>query len=75
MFLFNNSAAREQSQIPGMIEQGFRAIVVFFDVWNIAGLVYANIAEGRQYAQEAISQSLTNGTNSNGNGKIPDHKK
>jgi hypothetical protein len=57
-----------------MIEQGFRAIVIFFDVWNIAGLVYGNIAEGRQYAEKVASQSLTNGANGeangNANGKI-----
>jgi 4-hydroxy-2-oxoheptanedioate aldolase len=38
--------------IPGMIQQGFRAIAVAFDVWGFANLVDGGIKKGREFAQQ-----------------------
>jgi 4-hydroxy-2-oxoheptanedioate aldolase len=39
--------------IPGMIQQGFRAIAVAFDVWGFANLVDGGIKKGKEFAQQA----------------------
>jgi 4-hydroxy-2-oxoheptanedioate aldolase len=39
--------------IPGMIQQGFRAIATVFDVWGFANLVDGSIKKGRELAQQA----------------------
>jgi len=39
--------------IPGMIEQGYAAIAVAFDVWGFANLVNSGIKQGRAFAQQS----------------------
>jgi 4-hydroxy-2-oxoheptanedioate aldolase len=66
--------------IPGMIEQGYRAIAVAFDVWGFANLVHGGLQAGRAFAQQA---GETNGTaevngkaevNGTASGKVPSPK-
>ncbi|KAH8760630.1 Pyruvate/Phosphoenolpyruvate kinase-like domain-containing protein [Hyaloscypha sp. PMI_1271] len=45
-------AALAPEMIPGMIQQGFRAIAVAFDVWGFANLVDGGIKKGREFAQQ-----------------------
>jgi hypothetical protein len=39
--------------IPQLMESGFGAICVVFDVWGISSLVHGNLTKGRQYALES----------------------
>lgn len=41
-------------QIPMMVEQGYRAISVVFDVWGLANLVDGKMKEGRELARQAL---------------------
>jgi 4-hydroxy-2-oxoheptanedioate aldolase len=62
---FAYSAAMAPDMIPGMIQQGYRAIAVAFDVWGFANLVNTSLAQGRAFAQksdEANEVTETNGT-------------
>lgn len=48
-----------------MIQQGFRAIAVAFDVWGFANLVDGGVKKGREFAQqvgEANGVAEVNGT-------------
>jgi 4-hydroxy-2-oxoheptanedioate aldolase len=59
--------------IPGMIEQGYRAIAVAFDVWGFANLVNSGIQQGREYAQktgDVKGTAVPNGK-SEANGTVP----
>jgi len=51
--------------IPMMIQQGYRAIAVTFDLWGLANLVHGSLAQGREFAKQA---GAANGT---ANGKAP----
>ena len=53
--------------VPMMIQQGYRAIAVAFDMWGLSNLVHGSIAKGREYAQAA---GATNGK-AIPNGKAP----
>lgn len=57
-----------------MIQQGFRAIAVAFDVWGFANLVDGGIRKGREFAQqvgEANGVAEVNGTGeANGKAKV-----
>jgi hypothetical protein len=63
--VFTSSAALSIDQVPSMIEQGFGAIVVFFDVWGIAQTIYGNLQTGRAFAADFAKASevktVTNG--------------
>lgn len=39
--------------IPMMIQQGYRAIAVVFDVWGLANMVHGSLKQGRALAQQA----------------------
>lgn len=49
--------------IPMMIQQGYRAIAVAFDVWGFANLVHGSLEKARGFAQQA---GEANGTAANG---------
>ena len=49
-----NSAAMAMAQVPSMIDQGFAAIAVVFDVWGIAGMVSSAMAEARKAINEKL---------------------
>jgi 4-hydroxy-2-oxoheptanedioate aldolase len=54
-------------QTPMLLQQGYGAIFVAFDVWGIAHLVQGNLAQGRQYAAETEKpEGEANGAASNG---------
>ena len=53
-------------QVPMLIEQGFGAIAIAFDVWGLAGLVAGNLAQAREFAQ-ASQKTVVNGVS---NGKV-----
>lgn len=38
--------------VPMLIQQGYRAIAVTFDVWGLAGLVANSIKQGREFAKD-----------------------
>jgi hypothetical protein len=56
-----------------MIEQGYRAIAVFMDVWGISAVVSGSLAQSRQYAAEAAP--TTNGKASVPNGAVVEEGK
>jgi 4-hydroxy-2-oxoheptanedioate aldolase len=61
-------------QVPMLIEQGFGAIAIAFDVWGLAGLVAGNLAQAREFAQ-APPKTVVNGVanselNGAANGKL-----
>ncbi|KAH6714236.1 Pyruvate/Phosphoenolpyruvate kinase-like domain-containing protein [Leptodontidium sp. 2 PMI_412] len=60
-------AAMSMDMVPMMIQQGYRAIAVAFDMWGLSNLVHGSIAKGREYAQAA---GATNGV-AVPNGKAP----
>ncbi|KAH8901405.1 Phosphoenolpyruvate/pyruvate domain-containing protein [Thozetella sp. PMI_491] len=43
----------DMDMIPTMIQQGFRCIMVLFDVWGIAGLTHGNLSKGRMFAAQS----------------------
>ncbi|KAL2059763.1 hypothetical protein VTL71DRAFT_10147 [Oculimacula yallundae] len=60
-------AAMSMDMVPMMIQQGYRAIAVAFDMWILSNTVHGSIAKGRELAQAA---GATNGT-AIPNGKEP----
>jgi 4-hydroxy-2-oxoheptanedioate aldolase len=46
--------------VPMLIQQGFRAIVVQFDVWGLAKLIHGSLGQARTAAKQVAAQ--TNGT-------------
>jgi 4-hydroxy-2-oxoheptanedioate aldolase len=44
-------------QVPMLIQQGFRAIAVQFDVWGLTRLVHTSLKQGREYATQAGTES------------------
>lgn len=40
--------------IPMMIQQGYSAIAVVFDVWGIANLLNDGIKQAKEFAQQAV---------------------
>jgi 4-hydroxy-2-oxoheptanedioate aldolase len=44
-------------QVPMLIQQGFRAIAVQFDVWGLTRLVHTSLKQGREYAKQAGTES------------------
>jgi len=63
------AGAQAMEQVPMMLEQGFRGIVIFMDVWGISQTVYGNLAKGRDMA----SKLVTNGEAVNG--KVAEEEK
>jgi len=62
-------AAMALEMIPMMIQQGYRAIAVAFDVWGFANLVHGNLKQAKEFAAQA---SEANGVpNGIPNGKAP----
>lgn len=56
--------AMSTEMIPTMIQNGYRAIAVQFDVWGFTKMVDAALVSGRQHAKdfaEKSSQSVPNG--------------
>lgn len=51
--------------IPMMIQQGYKAIAVAFDMWGLANVVNSGIQKGREFARQAGDAKT------NGNGKAP----
>ncbi|KAI1839848.1 hypothetical protein JX265_009926 [Neoarthrinium moseri] len=49
--LFGGAMAPEM--IPMMIQQGYRAIAVTFDVWGFANMVHSNLQKAKEIAQQA----------------------
>ena len=49
-----NSGAMAVAQVPGMIDQGYAAIAVIFDVWGIAGMVSSAMASARKAIEEKV---------------------
>lgn len=39
----------QQEMIPMLVEQGYAAIGVIFDVWGFAGVINDKLKEGRAY--------------------------
>jgi 4-hydroxy-2-oxoheptanedioate aldolase len=51
------SGAMSVDQVPMLIQQGFRAIAVQFDVWGLTRLVHTSLKQGREYAKQAGTAS------------------
>lgn len=51
--------------IPMMIQQGYKAIAVLFDMWGLANLVNSGIQKGKEFARQAGDAKA------NGNGTAP----
>jgi hypothetical protein len=66
LILTSFSGARSNADIPGLIQAGFRAVVVYMDVWGIAMAVAGNLAEGRKYALEIAEQHKAANGKANG---------
>lgn len=45
--------------VPMLIQQGFRAIAVQFDVWGLSKLIHGSLTEARAAAQKVAAE--TNG--------------
>lgn len=45
--------------VPMMIQQGFRAIAVQFDVWGFSKLIHGSLTQARDAAQKVAAE--TNG--------------
>lgn len=48
--------------IPMMIDQGYRAVVVLFDLWGITHMVHGALEKGRAFAQQSTAKQ-TDGVN------------
>lgn len=46
----SNSAALSVHMIPSMIEQGYRAIAVAFDLWGFSNMVKEKLDQATEYA-------------------------
>lgn len=47
-----NSAALSVHAIPSMIEQGYRAIAVAFDLWGFSNMVKEKLDQATAYASQ-----------------------
>lgn len=47
-----NSAALAVQAIPSMIEQGYRAIAVAFDLWGFSNMVKDKLNQAAEYASQ-----------------------
>lgn len=45
--------------MPGMIEQGYRALVVSMDTWGLATMIHGVVEQGRKSAHEIGNPSKT----------------
>ena len=43
--------------IPTLIQQGFRAIAVQFDVWGLSKLIHGSLTEARAAAKQVAAKS------------------
>lgn len=61
------SGALSVDQVPMLIQQGFRAIAVQFDVWGLSKLIHGSLTQARDAAKQFApgGKSESNGT-SNG---------
>ena len=58
--LTKSSGAMTVDMVPQLIETGYRAIAVQFDVWGVARLMASSLEEARGFAQKY--QGVANGT-------------
>lgn len=56
---FSDSGAMSVDMVPMLIQQGFRAIAVQFDVWGLSKLIHGSLTQARAAAKQVASQ--TNG--------------
>lgn len=54
------SGANSMEMIPTLIEQGFRIILVVFDVWGISQMVHGALTQARKLAKGS-TPAETNG--------------
>lgn len=54
-----DSGALSVDMVPMLIQQGFRAIAVQFDVWGFSKLVHGSLTQARDAAQKVAAE--TNG--------------
>lgn len=61
----SDSGAMSVDMVPMLIQQGFRAIAVQFDVWGLSKLIHGSLTQARaaakQVGTEANGESETNG--------------
>lgn len=52
-----NSGALSVDMVPMLIQQGFRAIAVQFDVWGLSKLVHGSLAQARTAAKQVAAEA------------------
>lgn len=59
VFLANlcNSGAMSVDMVPMLIQQGFRAIAVQFDVWGLSKLIHGSLTQARAAAKKVAAES------------------
>jgi 4-hydroxy-2-oxoheptanedioate aldolase len=64
MFLADScdSGAMSVDQVPMLIQQGFRAIAVQFDVWGLSKLVHGSLTQARAAAKQ-VADAATGESN------------
>lgn len=65
----SHSAAMSLDMVPMMIQQGYRAIAVAFDMWGFANLCHGSLEKAKAFARQT---GEANGTaNGMANGEAP----
>lgn len=62
----SDSGALSVDMVPMLIQQGFRAIAVQFDVWGLSKLIHGSLTQARAAAKQVASEA-----NGESNGSKP----
>jgi 4-hydroxy-2-oxoheptanedioate aldolase len=59
MFLADSfdSGAMSVDMVPMLIQQGFRAIAVQFDVWGLSKLIHGSLTQARAAAKQVAAEA------------------
>ncbi len=53
--------------VPMLLQQGFRAIAVQFDVWGLTRLIHGSLTQARGFAKQFVAEG-NDATNGESNG-------
>lgn len=62
------SAAQGAAMIPVMLQQGYKALAVTFDVWGVANMVNDGMNEARGIIEKIVDEQKENGAAKEANG-------
>ena len=57
MLTLCDSGAMSVDMVPMLIQQGFRAIAVQFDVWGLSKLIHGSLAQARAAAKQVAAEA------------------